>query len=73
MESDYLFLVDKVYRDNVLWGRITDIDASEEMVRNQYRYRIDYMKNWLEKRFQWLNDAFKNIDIDALGTASCPK
>lgn len=48
-------LSDKIYEENLLWGRVCNTSASEEEVLSSYNDKINYLKNWIENRFAWLN------------------
>ena len=44
----------KIIEDNKLWGTICDSASSEEEVMVAYQQKIDYLKNWIETRMEWL-------------------
>ncbi len=54
IEDNYRLLVGKVALDNRLWGRLCDKSSSEEKVRSVYREHLDWLKDWIERRMQWL-------------------
>lgn len=61
IDVDCQLLLHKVYLDNRLWGRLCDKNASEKKVESAYQTHVEDMKEWIEKRMQWLK-----TNIDAL-------
>ena len=61
IDVDCQLLLHKVYLDNRLWGRLCDKNASEKKVESAYQAHVEDMKEWIEKRMQWLK-----TNIDAL-------
>ena len=61
IDVDCQLLLPKVYLDNRLWGRMCDKNASEKKVESAYQAHVEDMKEWIEKRMQWLK-----TNIDAL-------
>ena len=58
---DYLdlrasFVIEEIYHDNMVWGKVCDIYADEEKVKTVYKEKVDFLKNWLEDRFLWLKN-----------------
>lgn len=47
-------LINKVVEDNKLWGTITTTTATNEEVKVVYQEEVDYLKNWLTDRLEWL-------------------
>lgn len=48
-------LINKIYEDNKLWGTITSTSASVDEVKTVYQSKVDYLKDWLASRLEWLN------------------
>lgn len=54
IEQSYELLKDEIYGENQLWGQIIAPTTPEGGVLFEYRMRVDYMKQWLIKRMDWL-------------------
>lgn len=59
IDENYRLLVNYVVYDNMIWERVCDRDNSEEKVKAAYLKRTNNLKEWIEKRMQWMK---ANID-----------
>ena len=55
IDTEAAVLINKVYEDNKLWGTIASTSASVDEVKTAYQEKVDYLKNWLMSRLEWLN------------------
>lgn len=54
-------LVEKIYEENKLWGRLLSSASTESEVKTAYQEKVIYLKNWIDTRLEWLN-----VNINAL-------
>lgn len=50
-----------VIANNKLWGTLCSRKSSDEEVEKAYFEQIDYLKNWLSSRLEWLKTAFEAL------------
>ena len=54
-------LINKMVEDNKLWGTVTLTTASVDDVKEKYQEKVDYLKNWLSNRMDWLYTNINNL------------
>ena len=54
IDNKAVVLKNKVVEDNQLWGTITDSESTSDEVKNAYQEKVDYLKEWLSSRIDWL-------------------
>lgn len=54
IDYDYQLLVEKVHWDNRLWGNLAKKSASEARVKSEFGNQTQQLKDWIEKRMEWL-------------------
>ena len=49
-------IIEKIYEDNKMWGRVCSKSSSKDEVKAAYQEKVNYLKNWIETRLNWLNE-----------------
>lgn len=55
IDAGSTILKDKIVEDNKLWETICSNSATTEEVKTAYQEKVDYLKNWIATRLEWLN------------------
>ena len=55
IDTNSSILIDKIYEENKLWGRVCNRNRTEEEVKEAYQAKVDYLKQWVSDRLDWLN------------------
>lgn len=45
-------------RNEKIWHRLSENEISDEEILRLYRQEVDYLKDWIQRRFEWLNTEF---------------
>ena len=54
IDSESAIIIEKITEDNKLWGRVCNASKPEEEVKAAYQKRVDYLKQWVSDRMDWL-------------------
>lgn len=61
MDENTSTILKLILKDNKVWGKVSPKTAEIDEVQSTYSEKVEELKDWIEKRFKWLNTNINSL------------